>query len=236
MNDTPSQLPCMRPLAVIFDLDGTLVDSAAAIAKIGNKVLAEQGLPLLTEEEARGYVGNGAAKFIERALAARGVTPEGAALEAHVERFEAFYADAPGEDNVPYPGVDALVRELHADGVKLGVCTNKPGAPTRTVIEAMGWIDLFGALVGGDALPTRKPDPAPLHHCAALLEVDFADGAAVYVGDSEVDAATAKAAGAPFAIFTEGYRKTPIAELPHDRSFSDYAQLGAILREMTGAA
>ncbi|ADZ69413.1 phosphoglycolate phosphatase [Polymorphum gilvum] len=215
--------------AVVFDLDGTLVDSVAAIADIGNTLVGELGLAPLCLDEARGYIGNGAAKFVERALAARGRTPTGADLHIHVERFETLYAAAPGDANRPFPGVEATLRLLKARGVALGLCTNKPGAPTTNLLAALGWSELFAAVVTGDTLAQKKPDPAPLHHCARLLGHAAAGGHIAYVGDSEVDAATAEAAGAPFLLYTEGYRKAPVEALPHRAAFSDYGRLPELL-------
>jgi len=215
--------------AVVFDLDGTLIDSVQAIAGIGDRLLAELGLPPLTLEEARSYIGNGAAKFVERALSARGQAVDKAALAPHVARFQLFYAEAPASANVPFPGVERALRELRSSGVALGLCTNKPAAPTHNVIEGLGWSDLFAAVVTGDTLGVHKPDPAPLRHCAELLGADTTASNYAYVGDSEVDAATAEAARVPFFLFTEGYRKTPVEQLPHRVLFSDFARLPELL-------
>ncbi|AXS41968.1 phosphoglycolate phosphatase [Breoghania sp. L-A4] len=218
--------------AAIFDLDGTLVDSVGAIADIGNQLVGELGLPALTVAEARGYIGNGAAMFVKRALEARNFPVTDDALEPHVERFEALYAAAPGEANTPFAGAEAALRILTAQGVAIGLCTNKPETPTLNLLDALGWCELFGAVVAGDTLATRKPDPAPLHHCARLLGAEVSDGGVVYVGDSEVDAATAQAASSPFVLFTEGYRKTPVADMGWQATFSDFAQLPQVLASL----
>ena len=221
--------------AVVFDLDGTLIDSAPAIAAIGDRMMRELGLAPLPAEEGRRYIGNGAPKFVERALAARGVaiTPDG--LAAHVARFETLYAAAPGEDNPPFPNAEAALRALRDQGLKLGLCTNKPEAPTRNVIAALGWAALFEVVVSGDTLPVKKPDPAPLRHAAAALGAEIAGVQSLYVGDSEVDADTAEAAGAPFLLHAEGYRRSPIETIRHDRSFADFAELPALVRSFAEA-
>lgn len=217
---------------VVFDLDGTLVDSVHAIAAVGDRLLAELCLHSLTPQEARGYIGNGAAKFVERALLARGLAVEGGALDAHVDRFECFYAEAPASANVPFPGADAALRALRAEGVTLGLCTNKPAAPTRNVLDSLGWTDLFSAVVTGETLAVCKPDPAPLRHCIGLLGANVTEGGVAYVGDSEVDAATAKAGRVPFVLFTNGYRTTPVEHLLHQASFSDFAELRQRLADL----
>jgi phosphoglycolate phosphatase len=215
--------------AVIFDLDGTLVDSAAAICANGNKLLGELGLPLLSVPEAKRYIGNGARVFLEQALKARDGAYDPATFEVRFQRLHEIYAAAPGEDNTPYPGVESVLGALHARAqVALGMCTNKPAAPTKMVVDAHGWNKIFGAVVGGDELPERKPHPMPLLTVIERLGASEA----VYIGDSEVDAATAKAAGIPFVLFTEGYRKGPIDAMPHRATFSHYRELLAIIDDI----
>ncbi|MFN4126232.1 phosphoglycolate phosphatase [Pannonibacter indicus] len=215
--------------AVIFDLDGTLVDSVQAITDIGNALMAELDLAPLSVTETRSYIGNGAARFIERALAARGISGDASLLAARVERFEELYAQAPGSANPPFPGVEAALHALKARGIRLGLCTNKPGAPTHNLVAALGWSDFFDVVVTGDTLSTRKPDPAPLAYAAKVLALSPEDPGFAYVGDSEVDAETAVAAKARFFLFTEGYRKSPVTALPHEAAFSDFADLEALL-------
>jgi len=127
-----------------------------------------------------------------------------------------------------YPGVVAVLSALQQAGHAMAVCTNKPEAPARAVLRDLGLARFFQVVIGGDTLAVTKPDPAPLHACIAAL----GGGATLYVGDSEVDAATAVAAGVPFALFTEGYRKTPVADLPHDVAFSTFEALPALVAQM----
>lgn len=217
--------------AVIFDLDGTLIDSAAAVGAYASQLMAELELPAVSLDESRVYVGNGAARFLERALEARGreSTP------ALFERFMAFYAAGPAEANRPYEGADALLRRLSAEGIALALCTNKPGGPTEKVLRHLGWLELFGAVVAGDTLPEKKPDPAPLRFAAERLGVDFGPGGAVYVGDSDVDADTAEAAGAPFFLHLKGYNRRPLAETTHTAAFDDFTALPALIAERAWA-
>jgi phosphoglycolate phosphatase len=211
---------------IVFDLDGTLIESAPAIMTVGNRLLSENGLPPLTLEEARSYIGNGAAKFVERAFAARGVHAAKERLHAAYERFEMLYAEADPLDNVPMPGADQALRALAADGFPLALCTNKPGIPTRTVIAALGWSDLLTEIVSGDSLDVKKPDPGPLFEAQRLLGTS----SILYVGDSEIDAETAGRAGVPFILYTEGYRKATIETLSFRAMFADFADLPQVVR------
>ncbi|MEQ8823888.1 MAG: phosphoglycolate phosphatase [Filomicrobium sp.] len=213
--------------AVIFDLDGTLVDSVGVICGAANATLSRLNLPLLSVEEARQYVGNGAEVFLTRTLTARNAfDPQ--AFPGALEQFLRDYSAAPGADNHPYPGVEEVLQELVGDGLAIGLCTNKPMAPTLSVLEAQNWKELFGVVIAGDTLAEKKPHPAPLLAAAKAL----GRTQTVFVGDSEVDAATAQAADLPFVLYTEGYRKTPIESLPHRSTFSDYADLVGCLREI----
>ncbi len=216
--------------AVVFDLDGTLVESDGAIRDVANALMAELGIEPLTLEEVRSFVGAGSPIFLERAFAARSFGYDSAAFDGYYDRLMALYAQAPGEANVPMPGADAALRALAAAGHPIGLCTNKSEAPTRLVLEAHGWTPLFKSVIAGDTIPQRKPDPTPLVEAARRLETT----PVVYVGDSDVDATTAAAAGVPFLLYTEGYRKADVADLPHAASFSDYGALPDLIREVAG--
>lgn len=208
--------------AVIFDLDGTLVDSAADIHLAVNMLLAEDGHPPLSRAQVTAMVGNGVPTLIDRVIAATG-----AARELHggwVARFLQIYEqDATGLTK-PYDGAEDAMARLAADGYRLGLCTNKPTGPTRALLAALGWQARFDAVVCGDTLPTRKPDPAMLHHAIGAL-----GGPVLYVGDSEVDAETAHAAGVGFLLYNEGYRKSPVAALRPLASFNRFEDLPALV-------
>ncbi len=207
--------------AVVFDLDGTLIDSAEAVKKIAARFLAEHNALPLTIDEVRGFVGNGGDVFAQRMLRSRGLEAEGDEGRAHVARFFEFYADAPGSENPPYPGVNAMLEAIAA--VPVGMCTNKPYAPTINVLDALGWKARFGVVVAGDTLAVKKPDPEPLFE--TIRRMGIAQERTLFVGDSEVDTETAKAAGIDYALHTNGYRKTPAEDLPALLRFDDFGVL-----------
>ncbi len=211
--------------SIIFDLDGTLVDSAVVLRDVGNTLLSELGLRPMTTEEARRYIGNGAKVFVEKMLGARDAL-DAETFAGNFARYSVLYAAAPGETNVRFPYVDETLRALAAEGYRLALCTNKPTAPTDVLLVAHEWADLFGAVVCGDTLPERKPHPEPLHEAARQL----GEPPVIYVGDSEVDAAAAEAAGYPFFLYTEGYRNEPPDTLAHDVAFADFRELPKKIR------
>lgn len=210
--------------AVIFDLDGTLIDSAPAIHAVSNAVLAGFGFGPLTLPQVRSFVGKGVPHLVRRLLETSGEDPEGP-LCAKVETALLDRYETELEGNTPYPGVAQALEQLAAAGCRLGVCTNKPLRPAEAALRHVGLHAQFSVVVGGDSLPTRKPDPLMLRHAHERL----GGGPLLYVGDSEIDAETAANATAPFLLFTEGYRKAPVASLPHRVAFSDFAMLPGIV-------
>jgi phosphoglycolate phosphatase len=194
---------------VIFDLDGTLIDSAPDLRLAVNRMLAGHGRAPLSLTQVRAMVGDGAGALIERVLAASGLP---AALQGEaVGAFLAFYAQDPVTYTQPYPGAAATLKQLRERGLALAVCTNKPEGPAREVLTRLQLAHYFPQVVGGDTFPFRKPDPR------MLLNLLAAGGTppqrAVLVGDSEVDAATAQAAGVPFILMSYGYRRSAPEEI-----------------------
>jgi len=214
----------MSRAAVIFDLDGTLIDSAPDIHAAANRVLRAEGLAEQSFEQVRSFVGRGVPHLIRQLLVAAGHGQDDALHARMTERFIAGYEDAVGL-TLPYPGVADALDSLRAAGHPLGICTNKPEAATRAVLAHLSLLEPFTVIVGGDSLAVRKPDPAPLHLAVAQL----GQPKAIFVGDSEVDAETAQAAGLPFLLFTEGYRKTPVEDLPQIGHFSHHAALSGLI-------
>ncbi|MBN2905535.1 MAG: phosphoglycolate phosphatase [Rhodobacteraceae bacterium] len=212
--------------AIIFDLDGTLIDSAPDIHAAVNKTLAEVGAGELPYDTVRGFIGNGVAVLIERVIDAQGLDQgrHGALLEIFLRHYEAD----PATLTTLYPGVQDAIETFRDEGWKMGVCTNKPEGPTRAILSAFGIDGFFDSVVGGDTLDVKKPDPAPLLACKEQLGAR----AAVYVGDSEIDAECAQKAGIRFALYTEGYRKGEVDDMPQDARFSDYDVLVAIVARL----
>ena len=206
--------------AIVFDLDGTLIDSAPDIHVAANKVLADEGLPQVTLAQATGFIGGGAPIFVSRMMAALGLGADAATHARLLERFLGQYEEAVTLTR-PYPGVEAALDALAAAGHRLAICTNKPEEPAHIVLRHLGMANRFEMVLGGDSLAVRKPDPEPLTHILTRLGTNDA----LYVGDSEVDAETAHGAAIPFALFTEGYRKAPVEELPHAYRFDAFDAL-----------
>ncbi len=195
----------MKPAAVVFDLDGTLVDSRPDIATAVNRTRSELGLAALSLAEVGGMMGEGSRNLVRRALA-QGL-PEMAAMDA--DRFERchgrfleHYAGVCTAETRPYTGVEELLDGC-ARRWPLALLSNKPIAMTRALIEALRWQRFFRAVVGGDSLPYRKPDGRGLCEVAAALGA--APATTLLVGDSRIDAETARAAGTPFVWAEWGY-------------------------------
>ncbi|MEY4981952.1 MAG: phosphoglycolate phosphatase [Pseudomonadota bacterium] len=206
--------------AVIFDLDGTLVDSAPDIHAGVSALLAREGAPPLSFDAVRGMIGGGVPVLIDRVARAAGLALDPARQQDRCDWFTERYEQATDGLTRAYDGVDAALDRLQAAGVTLGLCTNKPTGPTRALLRAFGWQDRFASVICGDTLAVRKPDPAPLR-----LAVETLGQPALFVGDSEVDAETAHRADVPLILFTQGYRKTPLALLPHAAAFDRWDDL-----------
>ena len=190
--------------AVLFDLDGTLVDSAPDIAAAANRALAECGLPPRDLGRIRGYVGGGAERLIHRCLTdSLDGLAEPALFEAAHAAFFRHYAAGLTASTLPYPGVVETLETLRARGYALGCVTNKPGRFTAPLLAALDLARWFDVTVAGDSLPVKKPDPAPLLHALAVL--DASAGASTMVGDSMADLKAARAAGIRVLCVTYGY-------------------------------
>lgn len=218
------------PGAVVFDLDGTLIDSAPDVAAALNRLLAEEGRLSLTLAQVQGLVGEGARVLMEGAWKATGAAAEADAVPGLLKRYLAHYAAHPADHTVVYDGVREELARLKALGVRLGICTNKPHGITRVVLDALDLAHHFDAVLGGD-VPHRKPNG---EHVRETLRLMGADGlSAVYVGDSRTDVVAAKDAGLPVICVDWGYARMPVAELGADRLISSYAELPAALAEVS---
>ena len=189
--------------AVLFDLDGTLVDSASDITTAVNRMLAEEGLQQVDEARVRSWIGDGSAVLLETALQHAGSSRHAGEL---LPRFMQHYGDSLLLSPQVYPGVVDTLRELDARGVPMAVCTNKPEPFVPPLLEHLGLDGYFAAVVGAGTLPERKPHPRPLLHLAEQLGAPVED--CLMVGDSETDFLAAQAAGMPVVLVSYGYARS----------------------------
>jgi phosphoglycolate phosphatase len=213
---------------VVFDLDGTVVDTVSGITHAVNIALRAHGLTELVDDETRQYVGLGGHALVSAAL-----EKSGAPAELAAELQEAYltaYANDPGHLAEAYPGAEELLKRLRARGVRLALCTNKSGRITGGMLRALGLDEAFDAVVSGDELPHRKPDPRHL-----LESVRRAGGtAALMVGDSISDVRAARAAGAPVVCVSFGYGISGLQPDSWIDSFDSF-ESDAVVREVMAA-
>lgn len=212
----------MTNKAVIFDLDGTLVDTAPDLWRATNHCLSLHGRREVTLAEVRKFVGHGARKLIARGLAATGEALGHDDVETLYGEFVAYYGDNIAIGSEPFPGCLALLDRLKAEGISLGVCTNKLEGLSIKLIDALGMSAYFGAIIGPDTIGIAKPDPAPYRE--ALKRMKSETSRSLLVGDSETDVLTARAAGVPVIGVTFGYTPQPIETFRPDALVDDFAQ------------
>jgi phosphoglycolate phosphatase len=214
-----------RYRAILFDLDGTLIDGIEDIEAAANFMLAEHGLPAIDRTTIQSFVGNGMDVLVARCHAFHGVTlPD---LGPRIRLFKAIYQAQGHKRTRLYPGAAAALKTLTGAGYRLAVCTNKDEGASRSILEEMGIAPFFDAVVGGDTLSVNKPDPRML--VAAAAGCSAIPTQVLYIGDSEVDAELCRRACVPFLLFTEGYRKSPPEALDPTALFSDFTDLPAII-------
>lgn len=218
-----------EPPAVIFDLDGTLIDSAPSIRAAVNAMLSEVERPPLSLAEVKRFIGNGLPVLVTRVMAARGL--QSSREEEIFTRVSGHYARLSREAPHFYPGALEALKRLAIQGHRLGLCTNKPVKLAQAILEECSIADFFEAVLGGDSLPVRKPDP---QHLLATVE-KLGGGPAIFVGDSEIDAETAERAALPFLLFTGGYAKRPVAEIPAAARFDHHDALARHIADLQPA-
>ena len=214
------------PETIVFDLDGTLVDSAPDLTAALNAALADLGREPVDPPTVRHLAGHGARVLIERGLALRGGGGEAEVARA-LPVFLTYYGAHIADTSLAYPGAEAALNALAAAGCRLAICTNKPVALAQALVAALGWSGRFAAILGGDSLAVRKPDPAPLLATIAAAGGDPAT--TVYVGDTDVDVATARAAGVPVVVAGFGFASGPPSELGGDAVIDHFDALLPVL-------
>lgn len=184
---------------LIFDLDGTLIDTKADLAAATNYMLESLGLPPLTEIQVEGYIGDGARVLVERALG-----PRNSPLVSHgFALFMDYYTGHLLDHTVAYSGIPLLLTAAHSQGMVLSVLTNKPEAASRTILAGLGLADFFCAVVGGDTLSTRKPDPQGVIYLQHVSGIALQQ--TLLIGDSPIDVETGGAAGVTTCGVTWGF-------------------------------
>jgi phosphoglycolate phosphatase len=214
----------MDGFLLVFDLDGTLVDSAPDLRSALNQMLRERGRPPLSSAQVKRMIGDGVPTLVARALEASGAAAE---LTAALPRFMELYEADPVRLTRPYPAVPDTLAALRRRGYRTAICTNKPQRATLAVLEGLGLLPLFDGVAGGDRFRVRKPDPGHLLELIGALGASVE--AAAMIGDNENDAAAAHGAGVPLVLMRYGYARVDPETLGADALLAHFTDLPATL-------
>lgn len=216
---------------ILFDLDGTLVDSVGDLAWCGNEMLRLLELPQHDPDAARAWVGNGVERFVKRVLTGdMTAEPDSGLFRAGHEIFMQLYANNLSKHSDVYPGVKAALERFARSDLHLGCVTNKPEPFTSQLLESLGLLQYFELVVAGNTTPRSKPDPMPLTYAADFFKLEYGD--CLMVGDSSNDVAAARAAGFRVAAVPYGYNHgRPIADSRPDAVIDSLAQLPELIGE-----
>ena len=226
-------LAALSGAAIVFDLDGTLVDTAPDLVGTLNVLLRQEGLAPLPIEVARPLIGHGARRLLERGFAAANAPLDGEKQTDLFNRFLAHYFAHIADESRPFPGCVEALTAIKAAGARLAVCTNKPTNLSIALLDALGMAPLFDAVIGPDAAPAPKPDPRHLE--AAVRAAGGSMDRTIMVGDAATDAGAAKAAGVPLVLVSFGYTEIPPAEMDPDALIDHFDQLPAACLRLLGA-
>ncbi len=207
--------------AIIFDLDGTLIDSAPEIAFSTNILLKNLGYAPIKLNIIKSFIGNGIPKFIQRIMRHRNIEYSPQNYARLCKNFKQIYRENLTKKSRPYPNVRETLFSLYEKNYKLGICTNKANDLTQQILDKLDIAKYFSAIIGGDSLPVNKPSPQPLLTIIEKLNCNKA----IFVGDSEIDAETAINAKIPFILFTKGYLKKPLNEIYFNEKFDNFSSL-----------
>ena len=221
------------PRIVVFDLDGTLVDTAPDLIAALNYVLDREGLPPVPLKSARNMIGAGARKLIERGLEVEGVTKSSGEIDRLMKDFIAYYADHIADASVPFEGLEAALDDLSARGHRLAVCTNKLEWLSKRLLDQLDLSRRFAAICGADTFGVQKPDPAIFRETVARAGGEVK--ASIMVGDAGTDVGVARRAGVPVIGVSFGYTDVPIAELKPDRLIHHMRDLPAAAHSLMTA-
>jgi phosphoglycolate phosphatase len=219
---------------VVFDLDGTLVDTAPDLVATLNTIFAREGLPPVAFDAARKMVGGGARAMIERGLAAEGRELPVADIDRMVGDFIAHYATHIADRSRPFPGLEPALDKLATHGCRLAVCTNKLEWLSVRLLDALGLTRRFVAVCGADTFGIKKPDPELLRR--TIAKAGGHAGRAIMVGDSISDIAAARRAGIPVVAVDFGYTETPVSQLGPDRVIGAHSDLPKAVFDLLGPA
>jgi phosphoglycolate phosphatase len=216
--------------ALIFDLDGTLVDTAPDLSAATNGVLLAHGRKTVPPESFRHRVGHGAKALVQKAWAATGTPAGDEELAALVDEFLVYYAKNIAVHSTAFPGVEETLISLKADGFRLGVLTNKPQGMTDLLLPALKLDHYFSAIYGAGRMSYTKPDARIFHDI--VRDMGGEGSGAIMIGDSVTDVATARAAGAPVILVSYGYTPEPAHTLGGDALTGDFREIPALARAL----
>ena len=220
----------LKDATLVFDLDGTLVDTAPDLVGTLNHILGETDLPALPAEQIRPFISFGARRMLIEGLRLAGTTRNDQQIDGLLEQFLDHYSGNVAVNSAPYPNVADVLDTALQSGARLGVCTNKREGLSRTLLRELGLHDRFNAIIGRDTLDVYKPDPR--HLTETIARAGGRPDRAIMIGDSATDVATAKAAGVPVVAVSFGYSEHPAHALGADAVIDDYAELMAALSDL----
>ena len=218
----------MKGFLLVFDLDGTLVDSVMDLRAALNEVLRERGHRALSRAEVKHMIGEGVPALVARALAASGADPAEAPMA--LPRFLEIYEANPTQLSRPYPGVPETLATLRRRGYRTAICTNKPQQATLAVMQGLDLLPLFDGIAGGDRFPVRKPHPG--HLLQLIAELGARPEASAMIGDNENDAAAARSAAVPLVLVRYGYARVEPESLMADALLDHFSELPGALERL----